>query len=42
MARWARTTPRLHALAKAFECPEPALVNVKIGGSDFRKGAISV
>ncbi|UJR82298.1 thiamine pyrophosphate-binding protein [Sandaracinus amylolyticus] len=30
------------ALQKAFECPEPALVNVKIGSSDFRKGAISV
>lgn len=30
------------ALKEAFECPEPALVNVKIGQSDFRKGAISV
>jgi acetolactate synthase-1/2/3 large subunit len=30
------------ALAKAFDCPEPAVVNVKIGHSDFRKGAISV
>ncbi|MBK8169021.1 MAG: acetolactate synthase [Sandaracinaceae bacterium] len=30
------------ALKEAFECPEPALVNVKIGASDFRKGAISV
>lgn len=30
------------ALAAAFDCPEPALVNVKIGQSDFRKGAISV
>lgn len=30
------------ALAAAFDCPEPALVNVKIGESDFRKGAISV
>lgn len=30
------------ALAAAFDCPEPALVNVKIGDSDFRKGAISV
>ena len=30
------------ALAEAFACPEPALVNVKIGSSDFRKGAISV
>ncbi len=29
-------------LAAAFDCPEPALVNVKIGQSDFRKGAISV
>jgi acetolactate synthase-1/2/3 large subunit len=30
------------ALAEAFACPEPAVVNVKIGHSDFRKGAISV
>ncbi|MEM1413954.1 MAG: thiamine pyrophosphate-binding protein [Myxococcota bacterium] len=30
------------ALEEAFACPEPALVNVKIGASDFRKGAISV
>ncbi len=30
------------ALRRAFESPKPALVNVKIGGSDFRKGAISV
>lgn len=30
------------ALKEAFACPEPALVNVKIGQSDFRKGAISV
>ena len=30
------------ALQAAFDCPEPALVNVKIGQSDFRKGAISV
>lgn len=29
-------------LAAAFDCPEPALVNVKIGQSDFRKDAISV
>ena len=32
---------RESALVKAFECPEPALINVKIGGSDFRKGSIS-
>jgi len=30
------------ALKQAFECPEPAVVNVKISSSDFRKGAISV
>jgi acetolactate synthase-1/2/3 large subunit len=30
------------ALARAFECAEPAVVNVKIGGSDFRKGSVSV
>jgi acetolactate synthase-1/2/3 large subunit len=30
------------AFRRAFESPKPALVNVKIGGSDFRKGAISV
>jgi acetolactate synthase-1/2/3 large subunit len=30
------------ALASAFECAGPALVNVKIGSSDFRKGSISV
>ncbi|MCA9602617.1 MAG: acetolactate synthase, partial [Myxococcales bacterium] len=30
------------ALENAFACDEPALVNVKIGASDFRKGAISV
>jgi acetolactate synthase I/II/III large subunit len=30
------------ALKAAFECPEPALVNVKIASSDFRKGSISV
>jgi acetolactate synthase-1/2/3 large subunit len=40
---WAETPEQVqHALAAAFECPEPALVNVKIGASDFRKGAISV
>lgn len=30
------------AFRRAFESPKAALVNVKIGGSDFRKGAISV
>jgi acetolactate synthase-1/2/3 large subunit len=30
------------ALERAFSSDGPALVNVKIGGSDFRKGAISV
>ncbi len=30
------------ALAQAFECPEPAVVNVKISSSDFRKGSVSV
>ena len=30
------------ALKEAFACGEPALLNVKIGKSDFRKGAISV
>jgi acetolactate synthase-1/2/3 large subunit len=30
------------ALEAAFSCGKPAVVNVKIGGSDFRKGAISV
>jgi acetolactate synthase-1/2/3 large subunit len=40
---WAETPEQVKdAFAKAFECPEPAVVNVKIGASDFRKGAISV
>jgi len=40
---WAETPGEVaSALEKAFACPEPALVNVKIGSSDFRKGAISV
>lgn len=40
---WAETPEQVkEALARAFECPEPAVVNVKIGASDFRKGAISV
>jgi acetolactate synthase-1/2/3 large subunit len=30
------------ALERAFAAEKAALVNVKIGGSDFRKGAISV
>ena len=30
------------ALKRAFESPKPAIVNVKIGSSDFRKGAISI
>jgi acetolactate synthase-1/2/3 large subunit len=29
-------------LEQAFTCDQPALINVKIGKSDFRKGAISV
>lgn len=40
---WAETPEEVErALAAAFDCPEPAVVNVKIGASDFRKGAISV
>ena len=40
---WVERTEDLStALTEAFECPEPALVNVKIGSSDFRKNAISV
>ncbi len=40
---WAETVTDLQsALKEAFECPEPAVVNVKIGASDFRKNAISV
>jgi acetolactate synthase-1/2/3 large subunit len=40
---WAETPEQVqNALRAAFECAEPALVNVKIGTSDFRKGAISV
>lgn len=40
---WAETPEQVDAaLAEAFACPEPALVNVKIASSDFRKGAISV
>jgi thiamine pyrophosphate-dependent acetolactate synthase large subunit-like protein len=30
------------ALAKARDSGQPALVNVRIGRSDFRKGAISI
>jgi acetolactate synthase-1/2/3 large subunit len=30
------------ALDAAFACGKPAMVNVKIASSDFRKGAISV
>ena len=30
------------ALDEAFACGVPACVNVKLGASDFRKGAISV
>jgi acetolactate synthase-1/2/3 large subunit len=30
------------ALAKARECGEPALVDVRLGRSDFRKGSISM
>jgi acetolactate synthase I/II/III large subunit len=40
---WVEKTDQIEgALRAAFECPEPAVVNVKIGSSDFRKGAISV
>lgn len=40
---WAETPEQVRsALEQAFDCPEPAVVNVKIGQSDFRKGAISV
>ena len=40
---WVETVDGLApALEEAFACPEPALVNVKIGASDFRKNAISV
>jgi acetolactate synthase-1/2/3 large subunit len=40
---WVEKTADLApALEAAFACEEPALVNVKIGQSDFRKGAISV
>ena len=37
-----RTADLKPALEEAFACPEPALINVKIGQSDFRKNAISV
>jgi acetolactate synthase-1/2/3 large subunit len=30
------------ALERAFSAGKPALVNVKLGSSDFRKGSISV
>ena len=30
------------ALAKARECGEPVLVNVRIGRTDFRKGSVSM
>lgn len=40
---WVEAPDQIHpALKRAFENPRPALVNVKIGGSDFRKGAISI
>jgi len=40
---YAETVAELEtALAQAFASDVPALVNVKIGESDFRKGAISV
>jgi len=40
---WVETADALGpALKEAFACPEPALVNVKIASSDFRKGSISV
>jgi acetolactate synthase I/II/III large subunit len=40
---WVDTAAQLQpALKAAFDCPEPAVVNVKIASSDFRKGSISV
>lgn len=40
---WAETPDQVRvAFTEAFACPEPAVVNVKIGSSDFRKGSISV
>ncbi len=40
---WAETPAEVAStLEQAFACKEPAVVNVKIGSSDFRKGAISV
>lgn len=40
---WVEKTADLRGtFEQAFACPEPALVNVKISSSDFRKGAISV
>ncbi len=40
---WVETCDALPGvLEEAFACPEPALVNVKISASDFRKGSISV
>jgi acetolactate synthase-1/2/3 large subunit len=40
---WAETPEQvIAAFEAAFACEEPAVVNVKIAESDFRKGAISV
>jgi len=40
---WAETPDQVRSsLEQAFDCAEPAIVNVRIGQSDFRKGAISV
>ncbi len=40
---WVETTADLPAaLERAFAAGKPALVNVKLGGSDFRSGALSV
>ncbi len=42
-AEWVETVDELPAaLERAFASPKPAVVNVKIARSDFRKGAISV
>lgn len=40
---WVETVAELApALERAFSSPKPAVVNVKIGSSDFRKGALSI
>jgi len=40
---WVETPAALRpAIERALGCGKPAVVNVRIGGSDFRKDAISV